>query len=49
MDILGMSESITAPTLALSLCNVDTEGFHGLTFGISSVSANLEPEVGLYY
>lgn len=45
MDFQGKTESITAPALALSLCNVETEGFIGLTFGVSSVSANLEPEV----
>lgn len=45
MDFQGVSESITAPSLALSLCNVDSEGFSGLTFGVSSISTNLEPEV----
>ncbi|XP_072292944.1 adhesion G-protein coupled receptor G2-like [Eucyclogobius newberryi] len=47
MDFQGTAESITAPSLALSLCNVETEGFSGLTFGVSSVSTNLEPEVFL--
>lgn len=47
MDFQGTSESLTAPALALSLCNVETEGFSGLTFGVSSVSSNLEPEVFL--
>lgn len=45
MDFQGTSESITAPAVALSLCNVETEGFTGLTFGITSVSTSLEPEV----
>lgn len=45
MDFEGMVESITAPALALSLCNVEKERFSGLTFGVSSVSASLEPEV----
>ncbi|KAK7922493.1 hypothetical protein WMY93_009395 [Mugilogobius chulae] len=45
MDFQGTAESITAPSLALSVCNVETEGFSGLTFGVSSVSTNLEPQV----
>lgn len=45
MDFQGATESITAPSMALSLCNVDSEGFTGLTFGVSSVATNLEPQV----
>ncbi|KAJ0002945.1 hypothetical protein NQD34_008094 [Periophthalmus magnuspinnatus] len=45
MDFQGTAESITAPSLALSLCNVETQGFSGLTFGVSSLSTNLEPQV----
>uniref|UniRef100_A0AAV2MJX8 Uncharacterized protein n=1 Tax=Knipowitschia caucasica TaxID=637954 RepID=A0AAV2MJX8_KNICA len=45
MDFKGTAESITAPSLAISLCNVETEGFSGLTFGVTAVSTNLEPQV----
>ncbi|XP_055014990.1 uncharacterized protein LOC129410556 [Boleophthalmus pectinirostris] len=48
LDFHGTAETIAAPSVALSLCNVETQGFSGLTFGVSSLSTNLKPQVGLY-
>ncbi|KAM8848836.1 adhesion G-protein coupled receptor G6 isoform 2-T5 [Synchiropus picturatus] len=45
MEFQGESLSVTAPTLALSMVNTDRGGFKGLTFGVSSISAALKPEV----
>ncbi|KAM9795121.1 adhesion G-protein coupled receptor G2 [Neosynchiropus ocellatus] len=45
MEFQGESLSVTAPTLAVSMVNTDREGFKGLTFGVSSISAALEPQV----
>lgn len=40
----GESATITAPSLALSVVNVDPEEFRGLTFG-ASLSSAMNPEV----
>ncbi|KAL3044649.1 hypothetical protein OYC64_013021 [Pagothenia borchgrevinki] len=45
MDFPDESVSITAPLLALSLINVNRNKFSGLTFGVSSVSPTLNPEI----
>lgn len=45
MDFSEDSLNVTVPSLALSILNVDAEGFDGLTFGVSSVSTSLVPEV----
>lgn len=45
MDFQGESLSLTAPLLALSMVNVDPDKFKGVTFGVSSLSLNLDPEV----
>ncbi|XP_037635374.1 adhesion G-protein coupled receptor G6 [Sebastes umbrosus] len=37
--------SITAPSLALSMINVDRNDFSGLTFGVSSISSTMNPEI----
>ncbi|XP_035506328.2 adhesion G-protein coupled receptor G4 isoform X1 [Scophthalmus maximus] len=47
MDFQGESASLTAPCLALSMINVDADGFRGLTFGVSSVSPLLAPKIFL--
>uniref|UniRef100_A0A4W6EDU5 Adhesion G protein-coupled receptor G4a n=1 Tax=Lates calcarifer TaxID=8187 RepID=A0A4W6EDU5_LATCA len=44
MDFQGESVSVTAPSLALSMINADTDRFSGLTFGASSVSSVLIPK-----
>lgn len=41
------SYSVTAPMLALSMVDVKPDGFMGLTFGVSSISPSLSPEVRL--
>lgn len=48
MDFQGESVSVTAPSLALSMINADTDRFSGLTFGASSVSSVLIPKVRHY-
>ncbi|TDH07474.1 hypothetical protein EPR50_G00106460 [Perca flavescens] len=45
MDFQDESASITAPSLALSMFNVDRNEFSGLTFGVSSVSSIMNPEI----
>ncbi|KAA8588760.1 hypothetical protein FQN60_010105, partial [Etheostoma spectabile] len=45
MEFQDESVSITAPSLALSMFNVDRNEFSGLTFGVSSVSSNMNPEI----
>lgn len=45
MDFLDETVSITAPLLALSMLNVDSDDFGGLTFGVSCISSSLKPEV----
>ncbi|KAK1903609.1 Adhesion G-protein coupled receptor G4 [Dissostichus eleginoides] len=45
MDFPDESVSITAPLLALALINVNRNKFSGLTFGVSSVSPTLNPEI----
>ncbi|XP_049899008.1 adhesion G-protein coupled receptor G4 isoform X2 [Epinephelus moara] len=45
MDFPEESVSITAPSLALSMINVDPNEFRGLTFGVSALSPVLNPEV----
>lgn len=47
MKFQGESASLTAPSLALSMINVDQSEFSGLTFGVSSISSNLIPKVRL--
>lgn len=47
MNFQGESISLTAPSLALSMINVDSEEFSGITFGVSSISSNLDPKVRL--
>ncbi|KAK2848946.1 hypothetical protein Q5P01_008780 [Channa striata] len=44
MDFQSESVSLTAPSLALSMVNVDPDGFTGLTFGVSSMSSLLNPQ-----
>ncbi|XP_023277381.1 adhesion G-protein coupled receptor G4-like isoform X1 [Seriola lalandi dorsalis] len=43
MDFLGESVTLTAPSLALSMINTDSDGFTGLTFGVSFDSSLLIP------
>ncbi|XP_070692870.1 adhesion G-protein coupled receptor G2-like [Pempheris klunzingeri] len=45
MDFQDESVCLTAPSLALSMINVDPNEFRGLTFSVSSVSSTLNPEV----
>ncbi|KAM9849666.1 adhesion G-protein coupled receptor G6 [Aulostomus maculatus] len=45
MEFPGESVSLTAPSVALSMVNVNPDGFNGLTFGVSSTSALLTPTV----
>lgn len=44
MDFQGQSMTLTAPSLALSVSNVDSQQFSGLTFGVS-LSTDLNPKV----
>lgn len=48
MDFQDESVSLTAPLLALSAINVDPDEFNGFTFGVSSVSSDLNPKVRHY-
>lgn len=41
----GESESLTAPSVALSMVNVQAENFKGLTFGVSLDSPSMVPKV----
>ncbi|KAJ8407194.1 hypothetical protein AAFF_G00288700 [Aldrovandia affinis] len=45
MSFPGHCHNITAPSLALSLINVNPSQFDGLTFGVSSFSQGLEPKI----
>ncbi|XP_055783912.1 adhesion G-protein coupled receptor G2-like [Salvelinus fontinalis] len=45
MDFPEESQDVTVPSLALSMINVDPEQFQGLTFGVSSFSTGLAPEI----
>ncbi|XP_035619608.1 adhesion G-protein coupled receptor G2-like [Oncorhynchus keta] len=45
MDFPEESQNVTVPSLALSMINVDPEQFQGLTFGVSSFSTGLAPEI----
>ncbi|XP_061691689.1 adhesion G-protein coupled receptor G6 isoform X2 [Syngnathoides biaculeatus] len=45
MDFPNESLSLTAPSLALSMIDVDPQGFEGLTFSAVSVSSFTEPSV----
>ncbi|KAM8908724.1 adhesion G-protein coupled receptor G4 [Spinachia spinachia] len=45
MDFPDESISITAPSMALSMFNVGQKEFSGLTYGVSFVSPDLNPEV----
>ncbi|CAK6964668.1 adhesion G-protein coupled receptor G4 [Scomber scombrus] len=45
MKFQGESASLTAPSLALSMINVDQSEFSGLTFGVFSISSNLIPKI----
>ncbi|TKS72207.1 G-protein coupled receptor G4 [Collichthys lucidus] len=47
MDFQDESVSLTAPLLALSAINVDPDEFNGFTFGVSSVSSDLNPKIFL--
>ncbi|KAG7518985.1 adhesion G-protein coupled receptor G4-like isoform X1 [Solea senegalensis] len=47
MIIQSESESVTAPSLAISMVNADAENFKGLTFGVSSISPLLVPQTFL--
>ncbi|XP_077466014.1 adhesion G protein-coupled receptor G4a [Stigmatopora argus] len=47
MAFLGESLSLTAPSLALSMINVDPKGFNGLTFTADSVSSSQNPNVSV--
>lgn len=47
MKFQGESASLTAPSLAISMINVDQSEFSGLTFGVSSISSNMIPKVRL--
>ncbi|XP_035524672.1 adhesion G-protein coupled receptor G4 [Morone saxatilis] len=47
MDFQGKSVSLTAPSLAMSMVNTDPEEFNGLTFGVSSISPNMNPKIFL--
>ncbi|KAM7389251.1 hypothetical protein PAMP_023241 [Pampus punctatissimus] len=44
MNFQGKYTSLTAPSLALSMINVDPDEFSGLTFGVSSIASNLDPK-----
>ncbi|KAI9514626.1 hypothetical protein NQZ68_031513 [Dissostichus eleginoides] len=44
-DLTPVAGIITAPLLALALINVNRNKFSGLTFGVSSVSPTLNPEI----
>lgn len=48
MDFQSEFVSLTAPSMALSMINVDPDGFSGLTFGVSSFSSHLNPKVRCY-
>lgn len=45
MDFLEESVSVAAPLLALSMVNVHSGEFRGLTFAVSSTPSTLNPEV----
>ncbi|XP_056295587.1 adhesion G-protein coupled receptor G4 isoform X2 [Pseudoliparis swirei] len=45
MDFQEGSICITAPSMAVSMINVDQNEFSGLTFGVSFTSSNVNPEV----
>ncbi|KAE8285729.1 Adhesion G-protein coupled receptor G4 [Larimichthys crocea] len=47
MDFQAESVSLTSPLLALSAINVDPDEFNGFTFGVSSVSSDLNPKIFL--
>ncbi|KAM7417411.1 hypothetical protein PAMA_017186 [Pampus argenteus] len=49
MNFQGKSTSLTAPSLALSMINVDPDEFSGLTFGVSSIASNLNPKIFVNY
>ncbi|XP_076005388.1 adhesion G protein-coupled receptor G4a [Genypterus blacodes] len=44
MDFQGDSISLLAPSLAMSMINVDPVEFRGLTFGVSFLSPNQDPK-----
>lgn len=48
MDFQDESVNVTAPSLAVSMINVNPDDFKGLTFGVSSISSNLNPQVRQY-
>ncbi|XP_020491499.2 adhesion G-protein coupled receptor G6 isoform X4 [Labrus bergylta] len=45
MDFQDESVNVTAPSLALSMVNVDPGDFRGLTFGVSCTSPILNPKI----
>ncbi|KAL6117451.1 adgrg4 [Pungitius sinensis] len=45
MDFQDKSISITAPSMALAMINIDENQFSGITFGASFVSPHLSPQV----
>lgn len=45
IELQNGSLSLTAPSVALSMINVDPDEFDGLTFGVSSVSPEANPKV----
>lgn len=45
MDFPEESVSVAAPLLALSMVNVRSGDFRGLTFAVSSTPSTLNPEV----
>lgn len=45
MHFPGESVSFTAPSVAMSMVNVDPDGFSGFTFAVSSLSSLQEPNV----
>ncbi|XP_044061882.1 adhesion G-protein coupled receptor G4 isoform X2 [Siniperca chuatsi] len=47
MDFQDESVSLTAPSLALSMINVDPDEFQGLTFSVTSISSILNPKIFL--
>ncbi|XP_068596782.1 adhesion G-protein coupled receptor G2 [Brachionichthys hirsutus] len=47
MDFQNESVSVTAPLLAVSMSNAAPDEFRGLTFGVSSISSTLDPEIFL--
>ncbi|XP_030251405.1 adhesion G-protein coupled receptor G4 isoform X2 [Sparus aurata] len=47
MDFQDESVNVTAPSLAVSMINVNPDDFKGLTFGVSSISSNLNPQIFL--